>query len=101
MASNGTRFRGMSAPTFVDDSPSSPALFGDIVGLEFLREVVGDSSAALANARAAVARLERQIDNLWRDSMETDDQTRSQRLAEVGHALRRAALLLEHDDAIG
>jgi hypothetical protein len=33
--------------------------------------------------------------------MQTDDRAASQRLAEVSHALRRAARLLEYDDAIG
>jgi hypothetical protein len=101
MASNGTRFSGRSALAFVDDSTSGSSLFGDIAGLELVRDVAGDSKAALASAGAAVARVEREIDHLWRDSMKADDHATSQRLAEVSHALRRAALLLEHDDAIG
>jgi hypothetical protein len=33
--------------------------------------------------------------------MEADDRAVSERLAEVSHALHRAARMLEHDDAIG
>ena len=46
MASNDTSFNVRSALTFVDDS-----------------------EAALARAGEAVARVEREIDHLWRDSM--------------------------------
>jgi hypothetical protein len=91
MASNGTAFSGRSALTYVDD----------LAGLQLARDVVGYSEGALASAGAAMARVEREIDHLWRDSMQTDDRAASQRLAEVSHALRRAARLLEHDDAIG
>ena len=91
MASNGTRFSGRSALTLVDD----------VAGLQLARDGVGDSEGALASAGAAMARAEREIDHLWRDSMQTDDRAASQRLAEVSHALRRAARLLEYDDAIG
>ena len=101
MASSGTRFSGRSALTFVDNSTSGSSLFGDNAGFELVGDVVGDSNAALASAGMAVARVEREIDHLWRDSMNADDHATSQRLAEVSRALRRAALLLEHDDAIG
>jgi hypothetical protein len=101
MASNGTSFNGGSALTFVDDSTNGSSVFGDIAALQLVRDVVVDSEAALACAGAAVARVEREIDHLWRDSMTADDRATSQRLAEVGHALHRAALLLERDDAIG
>jgi len=101
MASNGNGFSGRSALTLVDDSTSGSSLFGDIAGLQLVRDVVGDSEGALASAGAAMARVEREIDHLWRDSMQTDDRAASQRLAEVSHALRRAARLLEYDDAIG
>ena len=101
MASNRTSLSGVSALTVVDDLTNRSSVFGDIAALQLVRDVVGDSEAALACAGAAVARVEREIDHLWRDSMTADDRATSQRLAEVGHALHRAALLLERDDAIG
>jgi len=101
MASIGTSFNGRSALSLVDDPTSDPSVFGDKPALQRVRDVVGDSEAALARAGAAVARVEREIDHLWRDSMMGDDRATSERLAEVGHALHRAALLMERDDAIG
>ena len=93
MAGNGTGFSGRSALTLVDDlTDGSSAL---------VREVVSDSVASVAWAEAAMARLEREIEHLWRESMEAHDPAMSQRLAEVSHALKRAALLLEHDGSIG
>jgi hypothetical protein len=48
-----------------------------------------------------VARVELQVDYLWHESMQADDRAMSQRLAEVSHALHRAACLLEDDEVIG
>lgn len=93
MAGTGTGFSGRSALTLVDDlTDGSSAL---------VLEVVRDSVASVAWAEAAMARLEREIEHLWRLSMEAHDPAMSQRLAEVSHALKRAALLLEHDGSIG
>ena len=101
MASNGTAFTDTSALIFVDDSTGGSGTLGDVARLQLVRHVVGDSEAALAWAGAAMARVEQEIDHLWHDSMQADDRAMSQRLAEVSHALHRAARLLEHDDAIG
>lgn len=87
MPSNGTGSNGRSALTLVDDfTDGSSAL---------VREVVRDSVASVEWAEVAMARLEREIDHLWRESMEAHDPAMSQRLAEVSRALKRAALLLE------
>jgi hypothetical protein len=101
MASNGTSFNGSSALTFVDDSTNGSPVLGDKPAVQRVRDVVADSETALARAGAAVARVEREIDHLWRDSMMVGDRPTSERLADVGHALHRAALLLQCDDAIG
>ena len=69
--------------------------------MQLVRPLVGESEAALAWAGAAMARVEQEIEHLWHDSMQADDRAMSQRLAEVSHALHRAARLLEHDDTIG
>jgi hypothetical protein len=101
MATNGTSFSGRSALTFVDDSTDGSSPAGDATRLQLTRHVVDDSAAALARASAAMSQVEREVDHLWRDSMQADDRALSQRFAELSHALHRAARLLEHDDAIG
>jgi hypothetical protein len=69
--------------------------------LRLVRDVANDSDAALACAAAAIERVEQEIDHLWFDSMKAEDRATSQRLAEVSHALQRAARLLEPDNTIG
>lgn len=59
----------------------------------------GDS--ALTSAVTAVARVQSEIDDLWRHSMRIENDVLSERLVEVSHALQRAARLLEEDRAIG
>jgi hypothetical protein len=101
MATNGIDFSGSRAVlTFVDDSTNGSSPFGDVAREALVSEIVGDSKAARACAGAAIARVEREVGQMWRDSMTADDRAMSQRLAEVSHALHRAARLLEHDDAI-
>ena len=101
MANNGTSFNGRTALTLVDDVTNGSSLFGNKTAPQRVPDVVADSETALARARTAVARVEREIDHLWRDSMMEDDRATSERLAEVGHAVHRAALLLECDNTIG
>ena len=101
MASNGTLFTDPSALTFGDDSTGGSWPLGDVARVQLVRHVVGDSKTALAWAGAAMARVEQEIDHLWYDSMQADDRAMAQRLAEVSHALHRAARLLVDDDAIG
>ena len=102
MASQSIDFSGStSALTFVDDSTAGSSLFGDVARLQLVGDVAGDSRAALACAGAAIARVEREVGRLWRDSIRADDAAMSQRLADVSHALHRAARMLEHNGAIG
>ena len=102
MASNGAAFTETSALTDGNDPTGGSWPVGDVARLQLVRQGVGDSKAALAWAGAAMARVEQEIDHLWRDSMQADDRAMSQRLDEVSHALHRAAWLLEQDDdAIG
>jgi hypothetical protein len=99
MATIETGFSGGSALTVGDSTGGS--LLGDVARLQLVRVVVGDSEAVLEGARAAMARVEREIDHLWRDSMNAHDREMSQLLADVSHSLQRAAHRLEHRDAIG
>jgi hypothetical protein len=63
--------------------------------------VGGTSTAALDSAATAVARVQDEIDDLWRASMRIENELLAERLVEVSHALQRAARLLEQDRAIG
>jgi hypothetical protein len=101
MASNGTLFTDPSPLTFGDDSTGGSWPLGDVARVQLVRHVVGDSTAALAWAGTAMARIEQEIDHLWYGSMQADNRAMAQRLAEVSHALHRAGRLLEDDDAIG
>ena len=100
MASNGTEFTNTSALTYGDDPTGGSRQLG-VARLQLVRHVVDDSEAALSWAGEAMARVEQEIDHLWHDSMLADDREMAQRLAEVSHALHRAARLLEHEDTIG
>ena len=73
----------------------SPIGFGDLP--------VGGANPtfALTCAATAVARVQEEIDDLWRASMRIEDDLLSEVLVEVSHALQRAARLLEQDRAIG
>jgi hypothetical protein len=67
---------------------------------------VADSSArsapdAAARLASSLSALEREIADLWRDSIGARDAAWSQRLAELSHTLRRAALMLEGESLIG
>jgi hypothetical protein len=101
MSSTSNRFNGKSATTFADESIGWPSLSGGVARRQRVRGVVADSKDLLACAAAAMARVEREIDHLWRDSMKADDGATSQRLADVSHLLQRAASLLRDHDVIG
>jgi hypothetical protein len=66
---------------------------------------IGDATveafSPLACAATAVARVQTEIDDLWRHSMRVENEPLSERLVEVSRALQRAARLLEADRAIG
>ena len=101
MASNGTTFTDTSALSFGDHSIGGSWPLGDVARVQLVPHVVEDSTAALAWASAAMARVEQEIDRQWYGSMQAHDEAMSQRLAEVSHALHRAASLLEDDGVIG
>ena len=91
MASNGAAYTETSALIFGQDPTGGSWPVGDVARLQLVRLGVGDSKADMAWAGAAMARVEQEIDHLWRDSMQADDRAMSPRLAEVSHTLRRAA----------
>ncbi|MEO8698251.1 MAG: hypothetical protein ABI658_32455 [Acidimicrobiales bacterium] len=66
-----------------------------------LGELAGTSISALACAATAVARVQTEIDVLWRHSMHIENDGLSERLVEVSKALQRAARLLDEERAIG
>jgi hypothetical protein len=60
-----------------------------------------DAHGALAMAAAAMARLRNEIDELWHDSMATDDGKVADRLVAISHAIRGVSHLLDDSNAIG
>jgi hypothetical protein len=65
-----------------------------------LRDGPGEDGT-MARAAAAMNTLKKEIDQLWHDSMVSDDGSSSDRLVAVSHAIRRASYLLDEDHAIG
>jgi hypothetical protein len=101
MSSNRTGSVGRSAVIFADESTRGVSVFGRDAPHRVVPDAVGDPGGALACAAAAMERVEQEIEHLWRHAMTAEDPGVSDRLAEVSHALQRAARLLEHDVAIG
>jgi hypothetical protein len=97
MSSHGTRLGGQPIAR-AGQSTRHSSMFGDAA---HLRLVSDGTDVVLACAAEAIARVEQEIDHLWFDSMKAEDLAMSQRLAEVSHALQRAALLVEPHDVIG
>jgi hypothetical protein len=101
MSSYGTRLEGRSITTRGGGSTGGSSMFGDAARLRLVSDVVGGTGVVVARAAAAIERVEQQIDHLWVDSMKAEDLAMSQRLAEISHALQRAAHLVEPDNVIG
>jgi hypothetical protein len=98
MSSYSTRFEGQSIAGRSRKSTRDSPMFGDAA---HLRLVSDGTDVVLAHATAAIERVEQEIDDLWFDSMKAEDLAMSQRLADVSHALQRAARLVEPDNVIG
>jgi hypothetical protein len=101
MSSYGNRFDDRSTSTGVSGSLEGASPVGDATRLRLVRDVATDAEGVLACAVAAIERVEHEIDHLWLHSMRAEDLLMSQRLAELSHALQRAAVLLESNDLIG
>ena len=59
------------------------------------------TSAASDYASELMAAVEQEIGDLWRDTIDSGDSLLSDRLVELSHAVRRAALAFENEPAIG
>ena len=55
----------------------------------------------LARAAQATAKLQEEIDQLWTDSVTTDDGPTTERLVAVSHAIRHVGHMLDKGHAIG
>ncbi len=102
MPSIGTVYDSRSAIGFIGDEGGLRTLFVE----EGRRPLDtgsnhGDSPGALARAAAAMARVKDEIDELWHDSMTSEDGAVSERLVAVSHSLRRLSHLLDEGPAIG
>jgi hypothetical protein len=61
----------------------------------------GAGNATLERAAEATAKLRDEIDQLWSDSVTTEDGMVSERLAAVSHAIRRVFHVLDQEVVIG
>jgi hypothetical protein len=66
-----------------------------------VQQGVENAWTAVAGLMAAVARMQQEIDELWRDAVTGERYAASERLVEASHALRRALRVLEQDQRIG
>jgi hypothetical protein len=93
---NGTGSNGRIPIGFGVRPLSTP---GVVEQLRLTYDFGASATTALTCAASAVARVQGEIDVLWRDSM--NDEALSQTLVEVSHALQHAARLLQQERAIG
>jgi hypothetical protein len=96
--------RTASAPTAPHEiGPSGSARRAEpgLVRGRRLGDVLVSSDAVLGHASVSLQVAERQIEDLWRDSVGCGDVTVSDRLTEVGRVLHRAAQVLDGELLIG
>ena len=61
-----------------------------------------DATSAVSDyVSELMAAVEQEIGDLWRDTIDSGDSLLSDRLVELSHAVRRAALAFENEPAIG
>ena len=87
MASKRTGFSDRSALIFGDDATGGSWPFGDVPRRQPVRDLVGDPVAALVSAGAAMARVQQEVDQLWRDSLQADNRAMSVRLTRLSCGL--------------
>jgi hypothetical protein len=101
MSSNNTDLGGRP-PTLSligDRVPPEPGEMS--VNRRAVHTSVDSAWAAVAGLMAAMARMQQEIDDLWRDAVSKERYASSERLVEASHALRRAVRVLEQDSRIG
>ena len=96
---NGTGSNGRFSIGFGDEFVRPHPALGAVEQLRLSYDLGASATTALTCAATAVARVQGEIDVLWRDSM--NDEALSQTLVEVSRALQRAARLLQQEGAIG
>jgi hypothetical protein len=84
-------------PTATAGVPDMTIIDGSRAGQPSRSALSDDSRSALSDAAAAMTRLEQEIWDLWRYSLETANRSLAERLVEASRALRRAARSLEHE----
>ncbi len=97
----GTGYDSRSAITFVGDEAGLRSLFVDQRQAPLFISNHNETPSALARAAAAMSRLKDEIDQLWHDSMTSEDCSVSDRLVAVSHSLRRLSHMLDEGAAIG
>jgi hypothetical protein len=101
MSSDDMSVNGRSASTVANESPERSFLLSEFRRRQLVGRVSDESAAPRDRAVAAMARVQQDIDRLWRDSITAENSGLSARLLDVSHALQRAARLLTQDTRIG
>ena len=101
MASNGTNLGGGSPSLSLIGDPAVPESAEVSTNERAVHYSVDGAWAAVAGLMAAMARMQQEIDDLWRDAVTRERHASSDRLVEASHALRRALRVLEQDHRIG
>ena len=73
-----------------------PPLLPAVAHRSLLRDVMSDTDATNVCAASALARVQQEIDYLWRDSLALRDNALTERLAQAGRGLKRIAQILDH-----
>src|SRR5678816_2082705 len=101
MSSNGTSLGGRSPSLSVNGDATAPESAETSLNDRAVHDGVVGAWAAVAGLMAAMARMQQEIDDLWREAVTAERFASSERLVEASHALRRALRVLEQDHRIG
>jgi hypothetical protein len=101
MSNNGTGSNGRASSTIMEQLRGGASPFDEQRRTQLVDDPPDRSDAVPGSAAAALGRIEQEIDQLWRVSMTAEDDALSERLAEVSHALRRAACAVGRNRTIG
>ena len=101
MSSNGTSLGGRSPSLSMNGDAAAPEATEISLNDRAIHDGVEGAWAAVAGLMAAIARMQQEIDDLWREAVTGERYASSERLVEASHALKRALRVLEQDHRIG
>lgn len=101
MPSNDHSLMTPSGPSLPSSAAGGAVSFGTDERGRPVSNLLGGAQATLPCAAAAIARVEREMDLLWRHALSAEGREVSERLVQVSHLLHRALRLIEGDPEIG